>query len=370
MGLMHVELEGNGKVHIAGLIFCLVRIFDVPLQTINDAVQTFALPVSRGHRPPPFLSSNTEGTADLTPKDDASVGWTAMQVMSFMVYGRAMLLPILPTGVLQHRIWKCFELHTQYFSILLQTSFSRADIVQLDKLIYTQQEMFLAIPQYSQLWRPKNHYAQHFPIDIINFGPPTFYSELKYEMRHQRIKRDAQDGNFKAVDYTICRQDGMRLALDLAEGRNLEAVRSHLEPELMETCKKGDDQYIDLLYDSGLLPAGASIDVVWSSTLHVTETVSICTNSWVLAAAADLPSCLCQPFAFFSVPDDAIFVVLSVYKGAASESVSWGAYQALSTSLKEPTHTAVYGLNDVVFTPLHSISGTDKDGVVRFIRIV
>ena len=67
-------------------------------------------------------------------------------------------------------------------------------------------------------------------------------------------------------------------------------------------------------------------------------------------------SCLCQPFAFFVVAADVIFVVLKVYKDAISESTSWGAYEALSTSLEMPSGTVVYLLTDIVFTPLHIIS--------------
>ena len=60
--------------------------------------------------------------------------------------------------------------------------------------------------------------------------------------------------------------------------------------------------------------------------------------------------------------------VLEVYEDAISESTSWGAYEALSTSLEMPSGTVVYLLADIVFTPLHIIS-VAGDAVVRFLKI-
>eukprot|EP00965_Chrysotila_dentata_P055247 1833477-Pleurochrysis_carterae.AAC.1 len=62
--------------------------------------------------------------------------------------------------------------------------------------------MFLSIPQYNELWKPKNHFAQHFPVDLFRYGPPVMYWELKFEMRLQALKNYAKRSNFVNVAYT------------------------------------------------------------------------------------------------------------------------------------------------------------------------
>eukprot|EP00965_Chrysotila_dentata_P138785 4590326-Pleurochrysis_carterae.AAC.1 len=84
----------------------------------------------------------------------------------------------------------------QYVELLLHDSFDREKIALLDRLIYSQQTLFLSISQYSELWKPKNRYAQHFPVDILRFGPPMLYWEMKLEMRHQALKNYAKRSNF------------------------------------------------------------------------------------------------------------------------------------------------------------------------------
>ena len=116
----------------------------------------------------------------------------------------------MPTDQLAHPVWTCLQQHLQYFTLLLQTSFSKADVRRIDQLIYSQQSIFLTIPQYHRcrapllprasfcqtfkpslpsglcsLWKPKNHFAQHFPVDIMRYGPPVYYWCMKFEMRHQ-----------------------------------------------------------------------------------------------------------------------------------------------------------------------------------------
>ena len=68
--------------------------------------------------------------------------------MHFALLGQQVFGPLIPEDQKKHPVWVCLQLHLQYFMLLMQTSFKRADIARLDCLIYAQQELFLAIPQY------------------------------------------------------------------------------------------------------------------------------------------------------------------------------------------------------------------------------
>ena len=101
------------------------------------------------------------------------------------MHAQQVFAPFIPAGETKNIHWVCLQQHLQYVMLLMQTSFSRDDIARLDQLIFSQQSLFLSIPHYFFLWKPKNHFAQHFPVDIIRFGPPLFYWCMKFEMRHQ-----------------------------------------------------------------------------------------------------------------------------------------------------------------------------------------
>ena len=104
--------------------------------------------------------------------------------------------------------------------MLHQTSFTVPQVAKLDRTIFQQQDLFLKISQYAEVWKPKNHYAQHFPVDIIRYGPPIYWSERKFEMRHQWLKRRAKMSNFKNMLKAITTDMEMRTALYFMEGQN------------------------------------------------------------------------------------------------------------------------------------------------------
>ena len=217
-GIMHVEYEGNCKCHVAGFVYCMVRVHKwCTLDEINRRMKA----VLKGSDcPPSFRHDAEEGTDALTPHTDASISWTAAQVRKFMLHAVEILIggsePLVKDC--SKASWICFELHCQYFQLLHLLSYSRDDIIKLDRLIYKQQEMFLKIPQYDGLWKLKNHFATHLPVDILRFGPPTYWSEMKFEMKNQWFKQRARLSNFISLLRTLAYDTEMRMGLDLFEG--------------------------------------------------------------------------------------------------------------------------------------------------------
>jgi len=68
----------------------------------------------------------------------------------------------------------------------------------LDRLIYEHHELFLAAEEYgSRLFKPKNHFACHFPSDILNHGPVRNYWCMRFEALNQLFKAFAKTGSFK-----------------------------------------------------------------------------------------------------------------------------------------------------------------------------
>eukprot|EP00965_Chrysotila_dentata_P177464 5861641-Pleurochrysis_carterae.AAC.1 len=152
----------------------------------------------------------------------------------------------------------------QYVELLLHDSLDREKIALLDQLICAQQTLFLSIPQYSELWKPKNHYAQLFPVDILRLGPPVLYWEMKFEMRHQALKNYAKRSNFVNVAYTVLEQADLKDALDLTEGKLLDFLKPELVDTVGERCLLGTSSIIDELFDAGPIPCGQSVWVRWA----------------------------------------------------------------------------------------------------------
>ena len=95
MDLMHVEFEGNVKVHIAALIYMMVRVLRwTTLDRINSAIQ--AANSSGYEKTPEFRANIIEGTEHGMPKADTAVPWTAMQTLHFATRALHVLAPIVP----------------------------------------------------------------------------------------------------------------------------------------------------------------------------------------------------------------------------------------------------------------------------------
>ena len=75
----------------------------------------------------------------------------------------------------------------------------------------------------------KNHFATHFPVDILKFGPPLYWSEMKFEMKNQWFKKRARESNFIALLKTLAYETEMRASLDLFEGVFLAFLKSRRE---------------------------------------------------------------------------------------------------------------------------------------------
>eukprot|EP00965_Chrysotila_dentata_P013801 457853-Pleurochrysis_carterae.AAC.1 len=84
--------------------------------------------------------------------------------------------------------------------MLMLHQLTLSDIVLLNQLIHDHQTLFLSIEAYSNLHdKPKLHYASHFPLDILIFGPPRHYWCMRFEAMNQVFKKIAKGSNFKDV---------------------------------------------------------------------------------------------------------------------------------------------------------------------------
>jgi len=93
----------------------------------------------------------------------------------------------------------------RYFKELNRLNISRERVKVIDGLILEHQHLFLRVPEYRGLWKPKHHFAQHVAKDILRYGPPRHYWCMGFEAYNQLIKNLAGMSNFKSPLLSVAR---------------------------------------------------------------------------------------------------------------------------------------------------------------------
>jgi hypothetical protein len=97
--------------------------------------------------------------------------------------------------------------------LLWRRSFTAKDILAVDKAIWQHDELLLGTPSLSHLWKPKNHYLSHLPLEIIRWGPPRNYWCIPFEHENQLIKGGASHSNFENVVWSAADIKALKVAL-------------------------------------------------------------------------------------------------------------------------------------------------------------
>ena len=203
---MHGEAEGCLKLELAAMIFCFVkrRNWGIELADINNAMYRYNWDGGAANRPSYFTDGILKGThppedsglRGPIPKAGCHVHMTAGDTLRFTLHSIEIIGPLIADHW-DDPIWQCWLLHVHYVSLLMQHSISAVQISLADELIYKHQEAFLKIEEYTYLYKPKHHFACHFPPDILNFGPPRHYWCMRFESMNQVFKTIAVGGNYR-----------------------------------------------------------------------------------------------------------------------------------------------------------------------------
>ena len=185
--LMHIELEGNLKVHLHGFLHsCVMRYKWFSRKRLNARLKAFDFGEHyrrAGARPPQISAKNVKGVKGNKPSRKGTITMTAGHMLQFTIYSLEILRPLLPAAAFESKEYLAWAAHVLYFRVLLRRRFTEATVKKLDCMIYDAQKKFLAVPHYRPLWKPKNHFAQHIPADIRRFGPPVGYWCMRFEGR-------------------------------------------------------------------------------------------------------------------------------------------------------------------------------------------
>lgn len=294
--MMHVELEGLLKNELAAMLFYFVRKRDwgFTLTALNERLNSYAWPGN--YRPPTFTSGALEvGTKDGKCKKGCHVHMTAGDMLVFARHSIDVMLPLIKDP--QDPCWQAWILHVSYVRLLMQHEISDEEVQQLDELIYLHQEAFLDHDKEygSRLWKPKNHFASHFPTDILNFGPVRNYWCMRFEALNLMMKLFAASGTFRNVCGRVADMWTVRLAHErdkCTKGTRSAAQNLDLHP-VARTYWSGtpsawaDPTIMALFTQSPRLP---SITLTWVSRLLFLGSEYVAGASWIAFDHADKSS--------------------------------------------------------------------------------
>lgn len=193
---MHVELKGNADIHLYAFLFQAINVLKwFTLNQLNAALARFNF----GQRVPPVRKTALKGRKGNKPRGKGSVVWTAGELYAFTVSSLPFFRSILPAQALDSPEWKAWVAHADYFSSMMQWSFTQDSIYQLDSKIRLAQKLARKVKSYRALWKPKNHFVQHIPRAITKFGPCRLFWCMRYEAKHKEFKKAARLGNYMNV---------------------------------------------------------------------------------------------------------------------------------------------------------------------------
>jgi len=209
-----------------------------------------------------------------------------------------------PVVVQDHPVWQCWLLHYQYVMLCLQRQFDLDDIRSLDMAIFQMQTLFLSIYG-EKCWLPKNNFAQHFPMDILRWGPLRSTWCMMFEHMNQVpkliqppvalpaltvttvttqvLKHSALRTNFANTLMTAATRLAQSIAFDLYCQTHIDFMKPILVVRLIEMCMRGTSPTIDYLILMGMVAYNeAGLSVTWLSKAKIAN-AAFAVNDLVLA---------------------------------------------------------------------------------------
>ena len=214
---------------------------------------------------------------------------------------------------LQVAVWQCITLHMQYFAMALASKFTLNDVRAFDCTIYQKQQLFLRIPEYYDFWMPKNHFAQHFPLDVLIWGPLIQYYTLMFEMENGEYKQAARSSNRHNPLLAAASGVAMRRALDTYRGTPGRKQLPQPEVRMEETVPRGRSPMVDALWHSGAIPTTTQqVMVTWLHGLRVGTRI-IARQTFLLASSSGRSPELTRVREIFQV-GPRFWLALTIYK--------------------------------------------------------
>jgi hypothetical protein len=200
--LMHCECTGSANLphHSYAFLYMGIKLKWFTRLEVNGVIKRAQSP---HFRCPKIQKVTLTGVKGNLPSPKGHLSYTAGQMVQFALHSVEILRPLVNDTITSHPIWKAWVAHCRYFQAAMKTEFTTNEVHQLDQLIVASQTLFLQIPEYKGLWKPKCHFAQHIAPDILMFGPPRGVWCMRFEAKNHEHKKAAKLGNWREIPRQI-----------------------------------------------------------------------------------------------------------------------------------------------------------------------
>ena len=199
--IMHIVFEGCGRQGIGALSYVMINEWGLMeselINLMSGYIKAHKLPANHfPHVNSTRVGHLKQGQAGGIPSSDCSFPGNAIQVAHLLLHLPGVFGSCVPPAEKKGNVWQMALLLCKITRYLWQRSFTAIDLVELDKAIWLHDTVMLSTPALQHLWKPKNHYMSHIPLNILHWGPPRCYWCIPFEHENQLIKNGASHGNF------------------------------------------------------------------------------------------------------------------------------------------------------------------------------
>ena len=201
MDIMHIFFEGVARQNIAAVFYIMCRVWGLDIWALVQRIADYCKAQGLKRHDFPYINATraqhlTQGQEGGLPSSDCAFPGTAIQVAHLVLHLPRIFGPMVPATRKRENVWQLALLTSKIGQLLWLRQFSAAQLAQLDESIWLHDKVLLGTPQLQHLWKPKNHYLSHVPLDILRWGPPRNYWCVAFEHENQLVKNGVSHGNF------------------------------------------------------------------------------------------------------------------------------------------------------------------------------
>lgn len=222
--IMHIFFEGIARQLLGAVAYMMIAHWGVAPEDLVLAIRRHAMESSVSRSEYPYVNSSRlrnlgEGMAGNLPKGDCDFPGTAIQIAHMIldvdkIWGR-----LIPAERKRELTWQLVLYDSKIANLLWRRKFDTSSLLELDKSIWMHDTLWLGNPITQHLWKPKNHYLSHVPLDILRWGPPRSYWCIPFEHENQFTKGAVSHSNFANVPLSAAEAKALRVALDVETAR-------------------------------------------------------------------------------------------------------------------------------------------------------
>ena len=207
---MHTFLEGVTRHFLAYVMVMMVMAGWCTEQQLRQAVVTHSYSTIRKLASPKYLPSSLfthtkvtvpakNGQPEYTcwgPHKEAKVPFSAYQTLIFTIHSLEIFRPFVPTSGPLPAWWMAHVQLVALTEMMMRLSFTYATLLQLSVVLRQWQAYFYMVPEYTDCWRPKMHWATHLALDIYRYGPCRLLWCMIMEMKNREFKLALKRSNY------------------------------------------------------------------------------------------------------------------------------------------------------------------------------